>query len=239
MGTSLGLDARVHWFGWGGLRWERLCPFIHQSLRGRAAPDVLLIHCGGNDLGRTTSLDLITAMKQDLQDLHCQFPDTEIILSGITQRRRWRAVNPGKINKARNWLPRVLGMEESEVANALIAYTRLADVVGEAEHNEIVGPFVFIFSNQQDMERFLIEIVDHSPLTVAGNHSTFPFSLHWCITLLPTNSSGLLLNSSSLDFACSIFPFRSASFNLKSILARQSLTTTCRSSLDLYARPPG
>ncbi|KAJ8349870.1 hypothetical protein SKAU_G00250000 [Synaphobranchus kaupii] len=28
-------------------------------------------------------------------------------------------------------------MEESEVANALIAYTRLADVVGEAEHNEI------------------------------------------------------------------------------------------------------
>ncbi|KAJ8375356.1 hypothetical protein SKAU_G00059360 [Synaphobranchus kaupii] len=52
-------------------------------------------------------------------------------------------------------------MEESEVAKALIAYTRLVDVVGEAEHNEIVGPFVFIFSNQQDMERFLIEIVDH------------------------------------------------------------------------------
>ncbi|KAJ8336275.1 hypothetical protein SKAU_G00396180 [Synaphobranchus kaupii] len=52
-------------------------------------------------------------------------------------------------------------MEESEVAEALIAYTRLADVVGEAEHDEIAGPFVFIFSNQQDMERFLIEIVDH------------------------------------------------------------------------------
>ncbi|KAJ8374235.1 hypothetical protein SKAU_G00048150 [Synaphobranchus kaupii] len=52
-------------------------------------------------------------------------------------------------------------MEESEVAEALIAYTRLADVVGEAEHDEIVGPFVFIFSNQQGMERFLIEIVDH------------------------------------------------------------------------------
>ncbi|KAJ8352477.1 hypothetical protein SKAU_G00239530 [Synaphobranchus kaupii] len=43
-------------------------------------------------------------------------------------------------------LPRVLGMEESEVAEALIAYTRLADVVGEAEHDEIVGPFVFIFN---------------------------------------------------------------------------------------------
>ncbi|KAJ8334232.1 hypothetical protein SKAU_G00398710 [Synaphobranchus kaupii] len=66
MGTSLGLDARVQWFGWGGLRWERLLPFIHQSLRGRAAPDVLLIHCGGNDLGNTKSLRLVADMKRDL-----------------------------------------------------------------------------------------------------------------------------------------------------------------------------
>ncbi|KAJ8358905.1 hypothetical protein SKAU_G00154300 [Synaphobranchus kaupii] len=48
-------------------------------------------------------------------------------------------------------LPRVLGMEESEVANALIAYTRLADVVGEAEHNEIVGPFVCLSHRVQSV----------------------------------------------------------------------------------------
>ncbi|KAJ8356502.1 hypothetical protein SKAU_G00192960 [Synaphobranchus kaupii] len=102
MGTSLGLDARVQWFGWGGLRWERLLPFIHQSLRGRAAPDVLLIHCGGNDLGNTKSLRLVADMKRDLQDLHRRFPGTKILLSAISQRRRWRTANPGKIDKTRN-----------------------------------------------------------------------------------------------------------------------------------------
>ncbi|KAJ8348248.1 hypothetical protein SKAU_G00268370 [Synaphobranchus kaupii] len=103
MGTSLGLDARVQWFGWGGLRWERLLPFIHQSLRGRAAPDVLLIHCGGNDLGNTKSLRLVADMKRDLQDLHRRFPGTKILLSAISQRRRWRTANPGKIDKTRKW----------------------------------------------------------------------------------------------------------------------------------------
>ncbi|KAJ8353657.1 hypothetical protein SKAU_G00212240 [Synaphobranchus kaupii] len=103
MGTSLGLDARVQWFGWGGLRWERLLPFIHQSLRGRAAPDVLLIHCGGNDLGNTKSLRLVTDMKRDLQDLHRRFPGTKILLSAISQRRWWRTANPGKIDKTRKW----------------------------------------------------------------------------------------------------------------------------------------
>ncbi|KAJ8267892.1 hypothetical protein COCON_G00130640 [Conger conger] len=49
MGISLGLDARVPLFGWGGLTWDRHLHFVHLSLRGRAAPDVLLIHCGGND----------------------------------------------------------------------------------------------------------------------------------------------------------------------------------------------
>ncbi len=52
MRSNLGVDGIfVHWFGWGGLRWKNFLPFFYQPPRGRAAPDVLLIHCGGNDLG--------------------------------------------------------------------------------------------------------------------------------------------------------------------------------------------
>ncbi|CAL8269608.1 unnamed protein product [Arctogadus glacialis] len=43
-GPHLGLEARVSWFGWDGLRWKTLIPFFLQSLRGRTAPDILLIH---------------------------------------------------------------------------------------------------------------------------------------------------------------------------------------------------
>ncbi|KAJ8356331.1 hypothetical protein SKAU_G00191250 [Synaphobranchus kaupii] len=65
MGISLGLDARVHWFGWGGLRRPS---FGNPS----------------DDLGKFKSLDLIAEIKRDLQDLHRHFTWTKIFLSGIT-----------------------------------------------------------------------------------------------------------------------------------------------------------
>ncbi|KAK7904179.1 hypothetical protein WMY93_016786 [Mugilogobius chulae] len=47
------INASLSWFGWGGLKWNRLMAFFHQCLRGRSALDDLRmsIHCGGNDLG--------------------------------------------------------------------------------------------------------------------------------------------------------------------------------------------
>ena len=43
---------------------------VELSLRGRAAPDVLLVHCGSNDLGTISGVELVAGMKQDLQHLH-------------------------------------------------------------------------------------------------------------------------------------------------------------------------
>ncbi|KAL6470554.1 hypothetical protein MHYP_G00216730 [Metynnis hypsauchen] len=70
MGTNLGLNANLNWFGRGGMQWRALIPFFKEHLRGRAVPDVLLIHCGGNDLGHLRSLELVSALKQDLHVLH-------------------------------------------------------------------------------------------------------------------------------------------------------------------------
>ncbi|KAI9523086.1 hypothetical protein NQZ68_031175 [Dissostichus eleginoides] len=53
------------------------------SLRGRTVPDVLLIHCGGNDLGNINGVELVTAMKQDLLSLSDNFSEMKIILSSI------------------------------------------------------------------------------------------------------------------------------------------------------------
>ena len=79
MADNLGHDnLLMQWFGWGGLRWTSLLPFFHQSLQGRAVPDVLLIHCSGNDLGSIKNLGLIAAMKEDLRHLHLQYPDSPL-----------------------------------------------------------------------------------------------------------------------------------------------------------------
>lgn len=104
MGSNLGLNAKVSWFGHGGMRWKSFMPAFQQTLQGRVVPDVLVIHCGGNDLGSVMSLGLVSAMKQDLQALHEKFPQMTIVFSAIIQRRQWRSANPAKINKARKWL---------------------------------------------------------------------------------------------------------------------------------------
>ena len=108
LGCDLGLSAQVKWFGWGGLRWRGVLPFFAQSLRGRSVPEVLLIHCGGNDLGKVKSVDLAAEMKQDLCDLHRRHPQMTIIFSAVTQRRRWGLADPKKIDRSRKWLNNVM-----------------------------------------------------------------------------------------------------------------------------------
>ena len=78
--------TRVRCFGGGGLRWKTLIPFFLQSLRERTAPDVLLIHCGGNDLGRLEAVEVSAAMKQDLQYLHRKFPAMLIVCTPTSTR---------------------------------------------------------------------------------------------------------------------------------------------------------
>ena len=108
LGTNLGVHAHIQWFGRGGMRWDSILHVFHDCLEGRTAPDMLLIHCGGNDLGLVKSVLLVKAMKKDLHYLHQQFPQMKIILSSINQRRQWRYGPPGKIDKARKFVNSVM-----------------------------------------------------------------------------------------------------------------------------------
>ena len=122
MGANLGLEARVWWFGSGGLRWSRFLPFFYRSLEGRTAPDVLLIHCGSNDLGKVKSIELATMMKKDLQHLHDRFPGTKLVFSQITQRVKWGAAKPGLINKARKWVNSEMGAFVRGLGGSIVAH---------------------------------------------------------------------------------------------------------------------
>ncbi|XP_053472374.1 cell surface glycoprotein 1-like isoform X2 [Ictalurus furcatus] len=101
MGTNLGVASQVEWFCRGGMYWGELLYFFKQCLEGRTAPDVLVIHCGGNDLGRVERLLLLRTMKRDLFELHRQFPQMKILFSSINQRRQWQHGLPGKVEKVR------------------------------------------------------------------------------------------------------------------------------------------
>ncbi|XP_073765255.1 uncharacterized protein isoform X2 [Danio rerio] len=126
VGTNLGLDAHIRWFGCGGLVWRNLLSFFHRCLGGRAVPDVLLVHCGGNDLGKIKSIILAAMIKQDLRDLHRQFPQMKIIFSAITQRCLWRsAENLKKVDRARRFVNRVMATFMVSVGGAIVHHPEI------------------------------------------------------------------------------------------------------------------
>ena len=155
----MGLDAQVGWYGWGGLRWSQFLPYFHRSLkRGRTPPDVLLIHCGSNDLGKVKSVELATMMKRDhLQHLHQQFPEMNIVFSQLTQRHQWRAAKPGAINKARKWVNYeistfVRGLGGSIVAHPDIKFDRPELFLRDGVHFSLLGNDIFLNSIVQALK---------------------------------------------------------------------------------------
>ncbi|KAL2102482.1 hypothetical protein ACEWY4_001650 [Coilia grayii] len=109
LGLNLCMQAQIEWLGVGGMRWYSVLPgILNWIFSKRFPPDVVLIYCGGNDLGKRKSVELVTAMKDDMTYLHWRFPKLRIVYSAITQRRRWgtrqRAFPPKGIDRARKWV---------------------------------------------------------------------------------------------------------------------------------------
>ena len=156
-GSHLGLDGRVWWFGWGGLKWRNLLPFFQQSLRGRTVPDVLLIHCGSNDLGKIKGVELVAMIKQDLLHLHHNFQGMKIILSSINERRGWGKADPGKLHKARLWVNRemakfVRGLGGDSVRHPCIKFDCPGIFLRDRVHFTNLGNDLFLSSITQSLE---------------------------------------------------------------------------------------
>ncbi|XP_066446921.1 uncharacterized protein [Eleutherodactylus coqui] len=91
MGAHLGqMDVCVQWHGIRGLKWTGL---LHEVLQvSRRSPDrvVLVIHAGGNDLGKMKVGELLTLMKEDLCRFKKFFNKVILVWSDIVARRFWR-----------------------------------------------------------------------------------------------------------------------------------------------------
>lgn len=69
--------------------WSDLNLVMSQLLLHFPPPDVLIIHLGGNDIGKRKTLDIIFQIRDDLQTIQLTFPNTRVIFSEIVQRWEW------------------------------------------------------------------------------------------------------------------------------------------------------
>lgn len=90
--------------------WSGFLPEFHRFVRFDRAPDILVVHLGGNDLGKRPFRELISDMKFDFLRLWAMFPKVVTIWSDIVPRKVWRgARSVVRLNKARVKINRAMG----------------------------------------------------------------------------------------------------------------------------------
>lgn len=80
---------QVYWFGRRGILWEELLIEFGRILLVCPAPDILLIHLGGNDVGQQKTLDFILRIQHVIHQIKLSFPDLVVGFSEIIPRLRW------------------------------------------------------------------------------------------------------------------------------------------------------
>ncbi|XP_029464313.1 uncharacterized protein LOC115095151 [Rhinatrema bivittatum] len=75
--------VRVRWIGKGGLRWGELCAMLQGNIDRWGAPEWLIIHLGGNDVGRVTCRELIKMMRKDMASIMNRLPHTKLGWSDV------------------------------------------------------------------------------------------------------------------------------------------------------------
>ena len=106
-GMQAAMQGQVRWFGDRGMCWGDLMGKMTELLQNFPPPDKLVIHLGGNDLGKVPVGELIYKIRKDLRQLARMLPGTTMVWSDLTARSKYRhAICNAKVEKARKTLNR-------------------------------------------------------------------------------------------------------------------------------------
>ncbi|XP_040181424.1 uncharacterized protein LOC120915190 [Rana temporaria] len=89
---NLGLDPsifKVNWYGRRGMVWDDLVFELGRLYAVFPPPDILVLHLGGNDIGKVKTYELVNKMKDSFQFLKMVSPHTVLVFSEIVPRLRW------------------------------------------------------------------------------------------------------------------------------------------------------
>ena len=107
-GKNLNLpNASVWWQGYGGMKLHDLIPKLKSLQKYEDKPNIIIIHCGANNIGHIPIKRLLHLLRNTLEEVVNMFPQTKIIWSCTLPRHSWRFSNKVRaMEKARCRLDR-------------------------------------------------------------------------------------------------------------------------------------
>lgn len=128
-GTNLGLETqnmKLWWQGYSGITLLNLRRKLKVLFKVGDKPNYVLIHCGGNDIGRSCMHVLRYCVDNIVHDIHKHWPSTKIIWSEILPRRVWRySDNAAAMNRARKRLNNYAATKVCQAGGSYIKYADL------------------------------------------------------------------------------------------------------------------
>ena len=133
---SFELDSHIVWMGRGGMCWRGAMCCLQAGLN-RPKPRVIVLHVGGNDLGRDTGIEIGKRIKRDLRWVLNAYPETTILFSYILPRstfRNQRNDNPRGLNRAARIINREVGKFLIKQGHGVVRHSQIqlkANVIDE------------------------------------------------------------------------------------------------------------
>ncbi|CAJ0919313.1 unnamed protein product [Ranitomeya imitator] len=163
-GRQLGFSrdvATLRWIGKRGMTWSQFLPDFHRFVRWDQVPQILVIHLGGNDLGKRPCRELIKDIKFDVLRLWAMFPKVLVVWSDIVPRKIWRgARSPEGVNRARIKVNKAVSRFMARNGAVVVRHINLESGTGgywrlEGVHLNAVGTDMWCLAIQEGIETAL------------------------------------------------------------------------------------
>lgn len=151
--------VNIWWQGKCGMKWHQVLPTIKFLLTIEEPPHILVIHCGGNDIGANPRLR--ADIKQVLGKIRSLLPETMIVWSQILPRLHWRGeISHKAVDNIRKRVNSSVATYLLQAGwGAYIKYPEIAesnpDLFVDGVHLSDWGNTFFLHSLQQGLQCFL------------------------------------------------------------------------------------
>ncbi|TSK42125.1 Cold shock domain-containing protein E1 [Bagarius yarrelli] len=168
IGMQLGMDpnsVHIWWKGVQGMTWQQLLPQLFQLKDNWPKPDMIIIHLGGNDLGKLTPENFVLAVKKDMKSLKSIFPQCHLVWSDILPRKSWRHSDDSTtVNNMRHAVNQTIHGVMAEIGSSSLTHDNINPVVDsglyrpDGVHLSGKGIDTFNLNMQDFLEKWECEI---------------------------------------------------------------------------------
>lgn len=157
--------ADIHFHGISGLRWHQLEHVLFGLMHSLPCPNIIVIHCGGNDLCRISCLNLRNIIVNTFSRLADFYPGCILVWSQILPRFIWRgARNHQAVELSRARLNSFVASHLVRNFGGYIWYPEIHlaspvlywDPVYDGVHLSDIGNDIFLNNLQAGLEQLLM-----------------------------------------------------------------------------------